>query len=108
MTDIDRMSATIEELQQTVEHYKGCADEWYRVACDYAAKLRLHNIMAAAKRKPATLVSVEDKLPEHEIDKIDSLTAEVEALREDYAALLKLHNTTAQAARSEECAMRLE
>lgn len=27
----------IEELQQTVKHYKGCADDWYRDACDYKA-----------------------------------------------------------------------
>lgn len=27
----------IEELQQTVEHYKGCADDWYKEACDYKA-----------------------------------------------------------------------
>lgn len=61
MTDIDRMSATIEELQQAVEHYKGCADDWYKVACgykdaseqlreDYAALLRLHNTTAQAAR----------------------------------------------------------
>ena len=29
----------IEELQQTVEHYKGCSDDWYREACDYKAAL---------------------------------------------------------------------
>ena len=29
----------IEELQQTVEHYKGCSDDWYKVACDYKAML---------------------------------------------------------------------
>ena len=29
----------IEELQQTVEHYKGCSDDWYREACDYKAML---------------------------------------------------------------------
>ena len=29
----------IEELQQTVEHYKGCADDWYKEACDYKAAL---------------------------------------------------------------------
>ena len=27
----------IEELQQTAEHYKGCADDWYKEACDYKA-----------------------------------------------------------------------
>lgn len=27
----------IEELQQTVEHYKGCAYDWYKEACDYKA-----------------------------------------------------------------------
>ncbi len=25
----------IEELQQTVDHYKGCSDDWYKEACDY-------------------------------------------------------------------------
>lgn len=29
----------IEELQQTVSHYKGCADDWYKEACDYKAML---------------------------------------------------------------------
>lgn len=29
----------IEELQQTAEHYKGCADDWYREACDYKAMI---------------------------------------------------------------------
>ena len=29
----------IEELQQTVEHYKGSADDWYREACDYKAMI---------------------------------------------------------------------
>ena len=29
----------IEELQQTVEHYKGCSDDWYKEACDYKAML---------------------------------------------------------------------
>ena len=34
---LDAIPATdaIEELQQTVEHYKGCADDWYKEACDY-------------------------------------------------------------------------
>lgn len=27
----------IEELQQTVQHYKGCSDDWYKEACDYKA-----------------------------------------------------------------------
>lgn len=27
----------IEELRQTVEHYKGCADDWYKEACEYKA-----------------------------------------------------------------------
>ena len=25
----------IEELQQTAEHYRGCADDWYKEACDF-------------------------------------------------------------------------
>lgn len=29
----------IEELQQTVEHYKGCSDDWYKEACDYKSML---------------------------------------------------------------------
>lgn len=34
----------IEELQQAVEHYKGCADDWYKEACDYKAMMpRLKN-----------------------------------------------------------------
>ena len=29
----------IEELQQTVEHYKCCSDDWYKEACDYKSML---------------------------------------------------------------------
>ena len=29
----------IEELKQTVEHYKGCSDDWYKEACDYKSML---------------------------------------------------------------------
>ena len=37
-TCVKRKAAdAIEELQQTVEHYKGCSDDWYREACDYKA-----------------------------------------------------------------------
>lgn len=33
----EKAADAIEELQQTVEHYKGCSDDWYREACDYKA-----------------------------------------------------------------------
>ena len=29
----------VRKLQQTVEHYKGCSDDWYKEACDYKAML---------------------------------------------------------------------
>ena len=41
----------IEELQQTVNHYKGCSDDWYREACDYKAMV-------------PRWISVEERLPE--------------------------------------------
>jgi hypothetical protein len=34
-----RAADAIEELQQTVEHYKGCSDDWYKEACNYKAML---------------------------------------------------------------------
>ena len=34
---LDEAADAIEELQQTVEHYKGCADDWYKEACEYKA-----------------------------------------------------------------------
>ena len=54
MTELDRMSATIEALTAEVEALRE----------DYAAMLRLHNTTAAAKRKRAKWVSVNDFLPE--------------------------------------------
>ncbi len=36
---LDKSNDAIEELQQTVKHYKGCSDDWYREACDYKAML---------------------------------------------------------------------
>ena len=41
----------IEELQQTVNHYKGCADDWYKEACDYKTAL-------------PRWISVKERLPE--------------------------------------------
>lgn len=35
----DDAADAIKELQQTVEHYKGCADDWYKEACDYKAMM---------------------------------------------------------------------
>jgi hypothetical protein len=29
----------IEELQQIVEHYKCCSDDWYKEACDYKSQM---------------------------------------------------------------------
>ena len=49
---LKQASNAIEELQQTVEHYKGCADDWYQEACDYKA--------LAPKWIP-----VEERLPEN-------------------------------------------
>ena len=37
--DLKEAAEAIEELQQTVEHYKGCSDDWYREACDNKAML---------------------------------------------------------------------
>lgn len=34
-----RAADAIEELEQMVEHYKGCSDDWYKEACDYKAML---------------------------------------------------------------------
>ena len=36
---IKQAADAIEELQQTVEHYKGCSDDWYKEACDYKSML---------------------------------------------------------------------
>ena len=36
---LDKANDAIEELQQTVKHYKGCSDDWYKEACDYKAML---------------------------------------------------------------------
>ena len=44
----------IEELQQTVEHYKGCADDWYKEACDYKAAV-------------PTWIPVTERLPEPDV-----------------------------------------
>jgi len=40
----------IEELQQTVEHYKGCSDDWFKEACDY--KLMLPRWIPVTERLP--------------------------------------------------------
>lgn len=34
---LPKAADAIEELQQTVDHYKGCSDDWYKEACDYKA-----------------------------------------------------------------------
>ena len=39
LSELMQAADAIEELQQTIEHYKGCSDEWYKVACDYKAML---------------------------------------------------------------------
>jgi len=36
---MNHLADAIEELQQTVKHYKGCSDDWYKEACDYKAML---------------------------------------------------------------------
>ena len=44
----------IENLQQTVAHYKGCADDWYTEACDYKAQI-------------ARWISVKERVPEEAV-----------------------------------------
>ena len=46
----------IEELQQTVEHYKGCADDWYKEACDY--KAQIPRWISVTERRPESYVDV--------------------------------------------------
>lgn len=48
---MDRAADAIEELKQTVKHYKGCADDWYKEACDYKAAV-------------PRWISVKERLPE--------------------------------------------
>lgn len=43
----------VRKLQQTVEHYKGCSDDWYKEACDYKAML-------------PRWISVTERLPEND------------------------------------------
>ena len=47
----ERAADAIEELQQTANYYKGCADDWYKEACDYKAAL-------------PRWISVKERLPE--------------------------------------------
>ena len=47
----------IEELQLTVEHYKGCADDWYKEACDY--KAMMPRWIPETERLPSDFVSVQ-------------------------------------------------
>ena len=44
----------IEELQQTANHYKGCADDWYKEACEYKDAL-------------PQWISVKERLPEKNV-----------------------------------------
>jgi len=46
---------TVYELKTTAEHYKGCADDWYREACDYKAAV-------------PKWISVTERLPDIEDD----------------------------------------
>lgn len=46
----EKAADAIEELQQTVEHYKGCADDWYKEACEY--KVMLHRWIPVTERLP--------------------------------------------------------
>lgn len=51
MVNMRAAAEAIEELQQTAAHYKGCADDWYKEACDYKAAV-------------PRWISVEERLPE--------------------------------------------
>lgn len=51
---MDRAADAIEELQQTANHYKGCADDWYKEACDYKAAV-------------PNWISVKERLPSEEL-----------------------------------------
>ena len=52
---LPKAADAIEELQQTVDHYKGCSDDWYKEACDYKAML-------------PRWISVTERLPEPYFD----------------------------------------
>lgn len=53
---LEQAADAIEELQQTVEHYKGCADDWYREACD--CKAMIPHWISVAERLPEENVAV--------------------------------------------------
>lgn len=36
---LEEAADAIEALKQTVEHYHGCSEDWYKEACDYKAML---------------------------------------------------------------------
>lgn len=51
----------IEELQQTVEHYKGCVDDWYSEACDYKARLEQAKNMVICEADHTIMFDERDK-----------------------------------------------
>lgn len=83
---IEQAADAIEELQQTVEHYKGCADDWYKEACDYKAiceqmkatvifeaqhtemydERDLETLIAMAKSLPLQLIPYKEEKPRRE------------------------------------------
>ena len=52
LLELTQAADAIEELEQTVEHYRGCSDDWYKEACDYKAML-------------PRWIPVTERLPEH-------------------------------------------
>ena len=71
-----RAADAIEELQQTVKHYKGCADDWYKEACDYKARLERAKSMVICEaehtlmfddRDEKTLMEMAKSLPFHNL-----------------------------------------
>ena len=51
LSELMQAADAIEEQQQIVDHFKGCADDWYQEACDYKAQI-------------PRWISVKERLPE--------------------------------------------
>ncbi len=49
-----RLEEKVVELQAIADHYEGCAQEWYQMACDY-------------KNAAPNWISVEEKLPDDHV-----------------------------------------
>lgn len=61
LTLMGEAADAIEELQQTVKHYKGCADDWYKEACDYKARLERAKSMVICEAEHTEMFDDRDK-----------------------------------------------